>query len=254
MKNTLETRLGLFFALSLIVAFIIMEMVGSFDFFKPGLHVRARFKTVQELGEDDPVKIGGKQIGRVESITLTNNQVEVAIKLTETRRVRTDSEATIRFSGLLGQNYVSLSFGTSDAPFAENGTLLQAIDLPDLGSLMTKLDGVATGMGNLTTNLTGENLQNLVGPLIDFVRENNPRLTAIVSNAQTVSERIVAGQGTVGRLINEDTLYVSTLSAITNFEGTATDIRETVNQAQDLLSTVEGGEGTLGKLAQDPGL
>ena len=41
MRNTLETRLGIFFALTLIVAVIILEMVGVADFFKPGYHVFA---------------------------------------------------------------------------------------------------------------------------------------------------------------------------------------------------------------------
>ena len=49
MRNTLETKLGIFFALTLIVAVIILEMVGVADFFKPGYKVYADFKTVQEL-------------------------------------------------------------------------------------------------------------------------------------------------------------------------------------------------------------
>ena len=64
MKNTLETRLGIFFALALIAAFLIMEMIGSFDFFKRGIRVHARFNTVQELKEGDPVKMAGVQVGR----------------------------------------------------------------------------------------------------------------------------------------------------------------------------------------------
>jgi ABC-type transporter Mla subunit MlaD len=77
MRNTLETRLGLFFAVAMVAAFLILEMVGTFTFLKPGIVVRARFDTVQELNEGDPVKMGGKAIGRVESIIITNRQVEV---------------------------------------------------------------------------------------------------------------------------------------------------------------------------------
>jgi len=31
MKNTLETRLGIFFALALFVAVLVLEMIGAFD-------------------------------------------------------------------------------------------------------------------------------------------------------------------------------------------------------------------------------
>ena len=43
MRNTLETRLGTFFAFTLIVAVIILEMVGVADFFKPGYKVEKLF-------------------------------------------------------------------------------------------------------------------------------------------------------------------------------------------------------------------
>ena len=49
MKNTLETRLGIFFALALVVAVVILEMIGGADFFHGGYLVSANFKNVQEL-------------------------------------------------------------------------------------------------------------------------------------------------------------------------------------------------------------
>ena len=64
MRNTLETKLGVFFALTLIVAVIILEMVGVADFFKPGYKVYADFKTVQELKKGDLVKMAGVEVGR----------------------------------------------------------------------------------------------------------------------------------------------------------------------------------------------
>src|SRR5437899_10650686 len=94
MKNTLETRLGIFFALALIAAFLIMEMLGSFDFFKRGILVHARFNTVQELKEGDPVKMAVVEIGRVEKIRLLEDKVDVTMKLEERKgKVKTDSKA-----------------------------------------------------------------------------------------------------------------------------------------------------------------
>jgi hypothetical protein len=36
MKNTLETRLGVFFALALIAGVVLVELAGGFNFFKQG--------------------------------------------------------------------------------------------------------------------------------------------------------------------------------------------------------------------------
>ena len=72
MKDSIETRLGLFFALAIITALVIMESLGTFAFFKRGYHLQALFKNVQELKVGDAVKMGGVPVGRVENIRLTN--------------------------------------------------------------------------------------------------------------------------------------------------------------------------------------
>ena len=81
MKNTLETRLGLFFALALITAVIILEMLGGAAFLKKGYRVHGLFKNVQELKVGDRVKLAGVQVGQVEKIQITNDQVNVTMKL-----------------------------------------------------------------------------------------------------------------------------------------------------------------------------
>ena len=65
MKNTLETRLGLFVALAVLAAAIILEMVGGVELFRPGYHIHALFNSAQELKEGDRVKMAGVEIGRV---------------------------------------------------------------------------------------------------------------------------------------------------------------------------------------------
>ncbi len=48
MRNTLETRLGIFVALAVIAAVLILETVGGVDRFRRGYHLNADFRTVQE--------------------------------------------------------------------------------------------------------------------------------------------------------------------------------------------------------------
>lgn len=103
MKNTLETRLGIFVALAVIASVLILETVGGLELFQRGYRLFALFNTVQELKVGDPVKIAGVEVGRVEAIGLdeTNNKVKVAMKLHKDALVRTDSTATVKFAGLL---------------------------------------------------------------------------------------------------------------------------------------------------------
>ena len=254
MKNTLETRLGIFFALALIAAFLIMEMIGTFDFFKRGIRVHAQFSTVQELKEGDPVKMAGVQIGRVEKLELLEDKVDVTMKLNMPDNVKTDSKAIVKFAGLMGQSFVVIRFGSTTAPKADNNTLIKTEEQPDLSMLMARLDKVASGIERATESISGESFEKLLAPLTDFVKENSPRLTAILSNIKTISSQVAEGKGTVGRLINEDTFYQTALAAVTNLNDTATEIKATVSQARNVVAEINAGKGTLGKLAKDDAL
>src|SRR6185436_8545735 len=98
MKNTLETRLGIFVALAVIAAVLILETVGGIERFRRGRQIRADFRTVQELKVGDRVKMAGVEIGRVQDIQISNNLVRVYMKLRRTANVKTDSLAQIRFT------------------------------------------------------------------------------------------------------------------------------------------------------------
>ncbi len=261
MKNTLETRLGLFFALALVTAFILLEMVGGADFLKKTIPVRVRFNNIQELKAGDPVKMAGVQVGRVEGIQIVDQKVEVLMKLHREAEVRTSSRATIKFVGLMGQNFVSIDFGTSQSPKAASNTLLESGDQVDLSTLMSKLEGVASGVEGLTKNFSGENFSNLLGPFTDFLKQNNPKLTAILGNLQNITTQISEGQGTVGKLISDDSLYASALDAVKSLNSTSAEIKKaigdaqgTLDQAKSVITQINQGQGTLGKMIKDEAL
>jgi len=256
MKNTLETRLGIFFALALVAAFVLMELVGGTDFLRPAVIARARFNGVQDLKPGDAVKMAGVQIGKVQTIDLTNNRVEVVMRLARGKslQVRTDSKASIKFLGLMGQNYVALDFGTAGAPAINDGTVLESVEQTDLSTLMAKLEGVASGVEGMTKNFSGENFSNLLGPFTDFLKENNPKLTTILGNLQHISTQIAKGDGTVGKLIYDSALYDSAFSAVTNLNETAGGVRDVIATAKSVVTRVEEGQGTLGKLTRDEAL
>jgi phospholipid/cholesterol/gamma-HCH transport system substrate-binding protein len=254
MKNTLETRLGMFVLLAMISAFLIMETLGTKDIFKPGYNLRAQFGNISELKKDDPVKMAGVPVGHVEKIALVENKVELTLRLDKEAPVKTDSKATIKFAGLMGANYVSIDFGTPSAPRMAADQLLQTVEQPDISQLLAKLDDVATGVQNITKTFTGDKIDNLLGPFTDFMKQNNPRLSAIIANFQGVSAQIAQGKGTVGKLIYDDALYNSAMATVTNLQETAGDARQTIAKAQTIIDQVNAGQGTVGKLLKDDAL
>ncbi len=251
MKNTLETRLGMFVALAVLAAFIIVEVIGGPDFFKPGYHLRARFANIQELKVGDPVKMAGVPVGRVERLKIAESKVELLLRLNKDTPVHTDSKAVIKFSGLGGANYVSIDFGTPGSPLMEQNELITTAEQPDLNALMAKLDEAASGVQNLTKSFTGDKLDNLLGPFVDFMKQNNTRLAAIIGNVQNITGQISSGQGTVGKLIYDQSLYNTASVAVTNLQDAAGEIKLTVTQARGIVDQINAGQGTIGKLIKD---
>lgn len=258
MKNSLESRLGLFFALVVVAGFVLLELTGGFDLLRAGRPVRARFQTVQDLKVGDPVKLGGVTIGKVARIELAGNQVEVTLRVQESADLRTDTRAAIRFTGLLGQNFVSLEFGSPDAPKLSADALLQTREQADLNSILAKLEGVADGVQNMTRSFSGEEFSKLLGPVTELVKDNTPRITDLLENMRQVSAQVAKGQGTVGRLIHEEDFYRSALGAVTNVNGLAgdakgmiTDASGLIGDARKVVTGVNQGQGSIGRLLQD---
>jgi len=193
------------------------------------------------------VRLAGVEIGRVEKITLEENKVRVTMKLHSGASVRTDSKATIKFTGLMGQYFVAIDFGTPKAPLAANGTELATEEQPDLNAIMVKLDQAATGIENFGKSFTPDTINNLMGPLVDFVKQNSGHLGGAISSIENISGQIASGRGTVGKLIYDQALYNSALVTVTNLQDTVTEARQVIN-------SVGGGQGTLGKLVVDPTL
>ncbi|MGA2245433.1 MAG: MlaD family protein [Verrucomicrobiota bacterium] len=254
MRNSLETKLGIFVFLAVVAAWIIVETLGSTDWFHHGYHVSAQFDTVQDLKPGDRVKMAGVEIGRVEDIQLGQNKVKVILRLRDNSQVKTDSKASVKYTGLMGQNFVNIDFGSPGSIPAQEGTELSTYEQPDLSALMAKLDGAVGGIQNLTKSFSGDDIHNLFGPLGDFFKSHRDELAATIANITNISGQIASGQGTVGRLIYEDTLYSSAMTTVTNLQTASASANDMIAAIKLVVTNASSGKGTLGKLLTDDSL
>ena len=255
MKNTLETRIGLFVALTVLAAAIILERVGSFEAFQRGRQVNALFSEIQDLKIGDRVKMAGVEVGRVQSIQLTNNKVLVVMKVRSTAEIKTDSAATIKFMGLLGQNFVAVDFGTPRGEPLKDNQFIATTEQADLSAMIQKLDNVAAGVDKMTESFTGFKIDTFLGPLRDFIANTKDPLSATISNMQTmtleVSTQISQGKGTLGKLLKDEALYNTALASLSNLQDTATEMKTTVAEARKAVDQINSGQGTVGMLLKD---
>lgn len=251
MKNSLETKLGIFVFLAVLAAWAIVETLGSADWFRHGYRVTAQFNTVQDLKPGDRVKMAGVEIGSVADIQLTDTKVNVIMKLRDDANVKTDSKVSIKYTGLMGQNFVAIDFGTPGAARAKEGTELTGFEQPDLSAIMTKLDGAVDGIQNMTKAFSSDDIHNLFGPLGDFFKAHSEQIGGMLANLTNITGQIASGQGTVGKFIYEDTLYTSALVTVSNLQVAGANANDLLASAKTVLTNVAAGQGSIGKMITD---
>jgi len=111
-----EIAVGAFVAAGLAALLVLAMQVSNITAFQrmDGYTVIAHFQDVGGLRERAPVRMGGVQIGRVSDIDLDPQRLEARVEVTIDRRfddLPSDTAASIRTAGLLGEQYISLDPG-----------------------------------------------------------------------------------------------------------------------------------------------
>ncbi|MFM8468751.1 MAG: MlaD family protein [Limisphaerales bacterium] len=269
MKSTsLETKLGMFVALVVIAAVVLLEIAGGSDLFKKGYRLHGLFTTAQELKVGDPIKMAGVPVGKVEKISFDQGKVKVTMKIDQATEVKTDAKATIRFAGLMGQNFVSINLGTPTSPNLAPDSVIQTTEQPDLAAIMQKLENAAGGIEKLGQSFSGQSIESIIGPMMETFKEVKPmitdasltlkefrtntipKFTATLGGLQTVSERMAKGEGSIGKLLTDEALYHETVGTMKSLNKTATDAQGLLADAKGAIGEVKGfmteAKGSLG--------
>ncbi|WP_430387594.1 outer membrane lipid asymmetry maintenance protein MlaD [Dyella sp. 20L07] len=120
----------------------------------PSYTVEAHFANIGQLKERAPVKVAGVRIGQVQSIVLDPGKETADVKLAIDQRysqIPDDSVATIFTSGLLGDQYVGIQYGSSKKTVAAGGTLALTRPAQQLEEMLGKFFGA----GGVADNLSG---------------------------------------------------------------------------------------------------
>jgi phospholipid/cholesterol/gamma-HCH transport system substrate-binding protein len=91
----------------------------------------------------------------------------------------------------------------------------------------------------------------LFGPLGDFFKSHRDELAMTIANITNITGQIASGQGTVGKLIYEDSLYASALTTVSNLQTAGASAEDLIASVKLAVTNAEAGQGTLGKLLTD---
>lgn len=141
-QKTIEVLVGLFLLFAFFALMVLaLKVSGLTNLFpEDGYMVSAEFDDIGGLKVRAPIKIGGVQIGEVTDIRLDKETFKAIVKMKIAARhnsIPDDSTVSILTSGLLGDNYISLTPMYSKT-FLKNGS---AIEFTNSAMILEKLIG-----------------------------------------------------------------------------------------------------------------
>jgi phospholipid/cholesterol/gamma-HCH transport system substrate-binding protein len=169
--------------------------------------LKAQFATVVGLDSGAEVRIAGVHTGTVREIDLPSKPTDKVTVLMDLERsthaiVKQDSMASIETEGLLGNEYIAISFGSAQAANVKDDDMIGSEPPLVIADLMKKADGI------LVTSQAALN-----------------NVTVVTANLSSISAKINQGEGTIGALVNDKKVY-------TQLDETTAGLRDTVNHAQ----------------------
>lgn len=252
LKHFEGARLGIFLFLGTILFVIGIFLIGNKEsLFVETITIKSYFQSVEGLRKGAPVRLSGLDVGSVRNIKLvedSTNRVEVTMDIEKEliRFIRLDSEASIETEGLVGTKILLITPGSPQYEVVSDGSVIPGKTPVNISAIIEQTTGIMAYVKDITKDFS------------------------------EIVQKINSGQGTVGKLVNDDRLYESTvditLSADSNFnaitrrlteitdfvttlgksvENIIVNVDTSVADIKNLVGRVEQGEGFLGALIND---
>ena len=201
-----KARLGMFIAVGLGLFIIAIFIIGrQKNLFNPVYKLNTSFHNVSGLQVGCTIRFSGINVGTVDNINIINDstvRVDLIIKKDVQRFIKSNSEASIGTSGIIGDRVLIISQGSSDVPKAVDGQYIKSREPTETDAIMKSLQ------------VTADN-------------------AAIISNQLAeVMIKINKGKGTLGRLIRDTTIASNISQTIVNLKKSSKGLDENMNAAK----------------------
>ena len=268
-----EAKIGIFAVAMIIAAWAGIRFLKGFDIFGRNTVYYAAYDQVNGVQSASSVMMQGVKIGTVTGISFDPQRSDkVILQLTIKRqyRIPSDSEAKIVSSSLMGAKAIEVTYGESDT-YLEKGDTLRSSrnrDLMDMAGseleffkqkISQVTDELSLTLGNINRLLeeNGENISGTLGNLNNLSGDLAQLLDSEKSNLQEAVRNLTEFADMLGENAPRVDSIVGNLNDVTGELAEAEFARrlsDAVGQVGSLLERIEAGEGTVGRLVNDPAL
>lgn len=140
-NNSIEMFVGLFMLIGFGAFVYLALQLGEVSFLTDSKTyvIEAEFDNVSGVKKGASVQVAGVVVGEVSAIRLGENEAAVlALKINKTLQVPTDSMASVKSQGIIGDKYIQLSLGGDEDLLEAGGLIVDTESSLDIESLISK--------------------------------------------------------------------------------------------------------------------
>jgi phospholipid/cholesterol/gamma-HCH transport system substrate-binding protein len=224
-NNKRMVTVGVFVFLGLAIFITaVLTLGGQKKTFEKKATVRAVFKDVNGLQQGNNVWFSGVKVGTVKKISFTPDamvEVIMSIESKTMQYIRKDAKAKISSEGFIGNKIIVIFGGSSaSAPIAEN-------------DLLTVDNGVGTD------------------EMLATLQQNNKNLLDITGDIKLITERLMNGQGSAGKILSDETLANDLQAAVTRFKTASASVQKITADVADYTSQLQAQGSLTNNLIHD---
>jgi len=201
-----KIRLGLFVAGGLALFVIAIFIIGKQkNLFNPVFKLTTTFYNVSGLQVGNNILFSGINVGTVDNITIINDstvRVEMLIKKDVQQFIKSDCEAGIGSSGIIGDRVLIVTQGSNNAAVVKNGQQILSKEPIETDAIMSSLQ------------VTADNAAVISDQLAEIMIKLN------------------SGNGTLGRLIQDSTIAENINQTIVNLKKSSKGLDENMEAAK----------------------
>ena len=267
--------IGVFVLGGLFLFTVGLFMIGDRQMaFSKKFAIATEFRKITGLQPGGIVRVSGAKAGSIKKIvppSTPGGRFRVEFDVSEELHplVRLDSIAAIETEGLVGGNYLGIGSGTEASPAATPGALIPSKEpfeiaelMQQMGDAIVKVNGTIAKVNDVIDELkvdaqravtSGANTIDNANKLLLEVRADIKSMAAngakLSADAAQISGTIRKGEGTLGKLVNDDELYVRATNVAKQAEEIATGARQVVDQAKATLAGFQSKDGPVEGMA-----
>ena len=271
MKTSKEIKTAILVLLGILLFIFIFNYLKGENLLSSSRKITAIYSNVEGLAISSAVTINGHKVGRVQDIRFTDDNsgmLEVSMLIDSDFNFSKNSIAELYESGLIGGKAISIIPAFDGSANTISGDVLKSKIKPGLTELVNqrltplqeKIESVMVSADHLLNNVNSifdektkseikGSISQLEQTISSFEKTSNSLQNLLETNKNAINNSI----GNFSDISDDLSIVTDKLSK-SDFEQTINELKYSLNSFNSLLSDLDRGEGSLGKLFNDEGL